>query len=770
MVTAPLLRLISAALEPRLHPHRPHFDLPAPEVLTAVLSMASSKPTATVVLYILQYCMMYATPAHAAVEGRASVIALHWLRQPPADVLSEPGLVDLWIASVDYLQQYITQRVTTDNATRFEVLKRLGLYPVVLRTCDVAFQLLSCPAEEDPEIGLLAAAIELCGGIGHAARHSPIEAERSLVPFFVRLMEMCFEPASICAEIDYETAEEAVTAFRMILAHPEERRRALSARGGRFVLDLIEWTGNDLKDGEMVTCGLPPLLTCLIQDQQQVPRRMPLLLVGMLADGKNQLARLRLEALDALGGLLCRTGIELPAAVSQRLPKAVPGLLQCIQEAVDQAASQRERQPEGISIRASTGTQGLQKLMEVFPECFEAAVKAGVIQMLTRMAALDVLVSTQAVDVLTWAVGLQPSLGEPLTSPDGLRCILSAVRHAVMAALSAFHTPELVAALLGVLRRVVPRAWEDVSDARLLACYMAMGLLCRCTHHLTPANRQMLLGMLVELVTRHNKLPPAQQCCQRGIQLFEDTLGVFVNITAEEDALSREQKDTLVQTVCSLLGALGATTAQRSITKEARTMVEAAVYICCQLHRLQDIERHAQQSKGLCETLRAVSRNILLVRRKQQQAEKAAGGADTEAATAAAEAAMQALLAEEQMAKAQQAAKAAKRQRQKAKAKQKQAAADVQAPSQRPLSAAEEAQRAELQDTLCCPITQVLFQDPVVAADGYTYERSAITDWLRCRNTSPMTNTVLPDRKLTPNRQAKALIASLSPNVRAALA
>ncbi len=40
-------------------------------------------------------------------------------------------------------------------------------------------------------------------------------------------------------------------------------------------------------------------------------------------------------------------------------------------------------------------------------------------------------------------------------------------------------------------------------------------------------------------------------------------------------------------------------------------------------------------------------------------------------------------------------------------------------------------------------LTQDLMQDPVVASDGYSYERAAIEKWLLTRDTSPMTNAPL---------------------------
>lgn len=50
-------------------------------------------------------------------------------------------------------------------------------------------------------------------------------------------------------------------------------------------------------------------------------------------------------------------------------------------------------------------------------------------------------------------------------------------------------------------------------------------------------------------------------------------------------------------------------------------------------------------------------------------------------------------------------------------------------------------------------ITQELMKEPVTTADGHTYERDAITQWLRSpeRNTSPKTGLPLPNKVLLPN-------------------
>eukprot|EP00035_Acanthoeca_spectabilis_P024925 m.456063 g.456063 ORF g.456063 m.456063 type:complete len:374 (+) comp20982_c0_seq1:518-1639(+) len=50
-----------------------------------------------------------------------------------------------------------------------------------------------------------------------------------------------------------------------------------------------------------------------------------------------------------------------------------------------------------------------------------------------------------------------------------------------------------------------------------------------------------------------------------------------------------------------------------------------------------------------------------------------------------------------------------------------------------------------------CPITHEVMTDPVVAADGLSYERSAITEWLEKSTRSPMHNTELKSVDLFPN-------------------
>ncbi|XP_018438449.1 U-box domain-containing protein 52-like [Raphanus sativus] len=50
-----------------------------------------------------------------------------------------------------------------------------------------------------------------------------------------------------------------------------------------------------------------------------------------------------------------------------------------------------------------------------------------------------------------------------------------------------------------------------------------------------------------------------------------------------------------------------------------------------------------------------------------------------------------------------------------------------------------------------CPLLKGVMNEPCVAADGYTYDREAIQDWLRENDTSPVTNLPLPNKNLLAN-------------------
>eukprot|EP00930_Biecheleria_cincta_P048415 TRINITY_DN33730_c0_g1_i1.p1 TRINITY_DN33730_c0_g1~~TRINITY_DN33730_c0_g1_i1.p1 ORF type:complete len:238 (-),score=32.49 TRINITY_DN33730_c0_g1_i1:52-711(-) len=69
----------------------------------------------------------------------------------------------------------------------------------------------------------------------------------------------------------------------------------------------------------------------------------------------------------------------------------------------------------------------------------------------------------------------------------------------------------------------------------------------------------------------------------------------------------------------------------------------------------------------------------------------------------------------------------------------------------------------EVPANLICVITGEPFQDPVICADGHTYERAAIEDWLtRGHRTSPLTNKHLAHVKLIPNHAVRGAVEDLS--------
>lgn len=72
----------------------------------------------------------------------------------------------------------------------------------------------------------------------------------------------------------------------------------------------------------------------------------------------------------------------------------------------------------------------------------------------------------------------------------------------------------------------------------------------------------------------------------------------------------------------------------------------------------------------------------------------------------------------------------------------------------------EEGQKVSLQvpKDFLCPITQDIMNKPVVAADGYTYEKAAIIKWIKKKGTSPITREELSKHQLFPNRLLKKQI------------
>lgn len=53
--------------------------------------------------------------------------------------------------------------------------------------------------------------------------------------------------------------------------------------------------------------------------------------------------------------------------------------------------------------------------------------------------------------------------------------------------------------------------------------------------------------------------------------------------------------------------------------------------------------------------------------------------------------------------------------------------------------------------------------DPVLASDGVTYSRAAITAWMDAHGTSPVTGAPLPHRNLTPNHALRNVLQAMAP-------
>ena len=62
----------------------------------------------------------------------------------------------------------------------------------------------------------------------------------------------------------------------------------------------------------------------------------------------------------------------------------------------------------------------------------------------------------------------------------------------------------------------------------------------------------------------------------------------------------------------------------------------------------------------------------------------------------------------------------------------------------------------KIPEKYCCSITHQVMIDPVIAADGYNYEREAITQWLQTHDTSPKTNEKLDHKNLTTNHDKRS--------------
>ena len=66
-----------------------------------------------------------------------------------------------------------------------------------------------------------------------------------------------------------------------------------------------------------------------------------------------------------------------------------------------------------------------------------------------------------------------------------------------------------------------------------------------------------------------------------------------------------------------------------------------------------------------------------------------------------------------------------------------------------------------VRDEFLCPITFEIMMDAVVAADGHSYERSAITKWMATKDNSPLTGEALEHKNLVPNLNLRRIIQDM---------
>ena len=74
----------------------------------------------------------------------------------------------------------------------------------------------------------------------------------------------------------------------------------------------------------------------------------------------------------------------------------------------------------------------------------------------------------------------------------------------------------------------------------------------------------------------------------------------------------------------------------------------------------------------------------------------------------------------------------------------------------------EASEAVKVPDNYVCPITAEIMTDPVTTLDGFTYERTAITEWLLTKDTSPLTGATLESKTLVPNLSLRSMIRGFS--------
>lgn len=69
--------------------------------------------------------------------------------------------------------------------------------------------------------------------------------------------------------------------------------------------------------------------------------------------------------------------------------------------------------------------------------------------------------------------------------------------------------------------------------------------------------------------------------------------------------------------------------------------------------------------------------------------------------------------------------------------------------------------RVIISNELYCPISQLFIESPVIAADGYHYDKHSIATWLVEHDSSPISNMVLDSKNLYPDTLLKKVLSDI---------
>ena len=210
---------------------------------------------------------------------------------------------------------------------------------------------------------------------------------------------------------------------------------------------------------------------------------------------------------------------------------------------------------------------------------------------------------------------------------------------------------------------------------------------------------------------------------------------------------------------------------------EAVREADAALRAACESGKLQSLKDAVAKHEGAAEHSKHVRSQLELARRlrddltdqqkkearllkKQRQREEKeqkrlqAAEAERQRATAEAEAAVE---VEEAAASAETTA-VVEEVETAAQLAAVAAAEAAEAEARNATNTRSDALEPEPPEDFICPITQALIEDPVIAADGHTYDRAAITEWLERKPTSPKTGETLPTTAVFPNHLLRRMI------------